>query len=581
MQKRAMKFFCLFLLSAFLLFSCGSKPERKQFEHAGGCFTMAIDNEPSTHIAREVTDFYSHTVLAQVMECLVSINPEDLSIQPQLAKSWKVSPDGLSYTFVIRDDVLFHPNPTFKSEEDRKMTVNDVKFSIEKACQPNAEGGASAAFVSIFSGQLKGAAEYYDKKSTSISGLTVKGNEVTLTLLSPDATFVNRMAQISTAIVSEKIVKANLEGDMIGTGPFIYNKPDKPSTIVLLKNKDYYMTDEKGNALPYLDSVQFIVESRKLEQLDLFEKGKTDVINTLPTSRITQMLEGRMKDFNSVPPRMVLYNNALLNTNFYFFNMTDPRFQDPRVRQAFNYAIDRNRITQDVLRGQAYENGIYGVVPPISSTFKGYDFSGIKSVGFDYNPEKAQQLLAEAGYPGGKGFGSVNLRVNIGDVHSAVAEEISEQIFQTLGINVNIDGSTFEQKDVDADYARGDLFRSAWFADYCSPETFLSNFYGKYVPATMDEPSQINQSRYKNPVFDDLIDRARVAGSQTERYRLYNLAELELMKNPPLIVLWYAGDIQLKYSNVRNLKNNPMGILDLKRVYFKDWTKEEYLKNIQ
>ncbi len=581
MQKRAMKFFCLFLLSAFLLFSCDSKPERKQFEHAGGCFTMAIDNEPSTHIAREVTDLYSHTVLTQILECLVSINPEDLSIQPQLAKSWKVSPDGLSYTFVIRDDVLFHPNAAFTSEEDRKMTVNDVKFSIEKSCQPNGEGAPTAAFVSIFSNQLKGATEYYEKKATSISGLSVKGNEITLTLLSPDAAFVNKLAQINAAIVSEKIVKANLEGDLIGTGPFIYNKPDKPSTIVLVKNPDYYMTDEKGNALPYLDSVQFIVESRKLEQLDLFEKGKTDVINTLPTSRITEMLEGRMKDFNSVPPRMVLYNNALLSTHFYFFNMTDPRFQDPRVRQAFNYAIDRNRITQDVLRGQAYENGIYGIVPPISSTFKGYDFGAVKNMGFDYNPEKAQKLLAEAGFPGGKGFGSVNLRVNIGDVHSAVAEEISEQIFQTLGINVNIDGSTFEQKDIDADYARGDLFRSAWFADYCSPETFLTNFYGKYVPQTMDEPSQINQSRYKNPVFDDLIERARVAGSQTERYRLYNQAELELMKNPPLIVLWYASDIQLKYSNVRNLKNNPMALLDLKEVYVKVNTFALYLKTIQ
>ena len=574
-----MKFSFLILTTAVFLASCNSESAHKQFEYAGGCLTMTVDNEPATHIAREVTDVYSQTVLSQIVECLVSVNPQDLTVQPQLAKSWKVSGDGLSYTFILRDDVFFHESSVFKSDEERKLSANDVKFSIEKACLPNDKGEPTSAYLSIFVDELKGATEYYEKKATSISGLSVKGNEVTLTLTSPDATFINKMAQTNAAIVSEKVVKANMEGELIGTGPFIYTPPSKEASIVLVKNNEYYLTDKSGNALPYLDSVVFIVEPRKLEQLELFEKGRTDIINTLPTSRITQMLEGRIEDFNSDPPLLVMYNNALLFTNYYFFNMTDPRFKDPRVRQAFNYAIDRNRITQEVLRGQAYENGIYGMVPPISSSFKGYDFSAIKAAGYDYNPEKAKQLLAEAGFPGGKGFGSVNLRVNIGDIHSAVAEEISEQIFQSLGINVNIDGSTFEQKDLDADYARGDLFRTAWAADYASPETFLTNFYGKYVPKTIGEPSQINQSRYVNPLFDQLLEKARVAGSQKERYQLYNKAEVELMKDPPLMVLWYSGDIQLMYFKVRNFKNNPMGLLDLKEVYIKEWTKEEYLKS--
>jgi ABC-type transport system substrate-binding protein len=544
---------------------------------------MSIDNEPSTFIAREVTDVWSATVLSQIAECLVSFNPEDLSVRAQLAKSWKISPDGLSYTFTIRDDIQFHEHPVFASDEDRKMTVQDVKFSIEKACKPNDNGAPSTAYLSIFSTHLKGATDYFANKASSISGLKVNGNDITLTLNAPDANFISKLANINAAVVSEKVVKAGKEADLVGTGPFIYDdyKKGEPSTIVLLKNPDYYLTDKKGNALPYLDSVVFIADTRKLEQLDMFERGETHIINTLPTSRITQMLEGRIKDFNSKPPLMLLNNNAMLITNYYFFNMTEPRFQDPRVRQAFNYAIDRNQITQYVLRGQAYEDGVYGIVPPLSSSFKGYDFKAIREAGYGYDPEKARQLLAEAGYPGGKGFGSVNLRVNIGDIHAAVAEEVSDQIYQTLGINVNIDGSTFEQKDEDAYYARGDLFRTAWVADYCSPETFLANFYGKYVPFSKNEPSRINQPRYKNPVFDELLEKARTADSQKESYRYYNQAEIELMKDPPVIVLWYSGDIQLAYSKVRNLKNNPMGLLDLTQVYLKDWTKEEYLKSIQ
>ncbi|MBI3238868.1 MAG: hypothetical protein HYZ43_08545 [Flavobacteriia bacterium] len=439
------------------------------------------------------------------------------------------------------------------------------------------------AYLSILGEQLKGAEAFYKRKATSISGIKTNGNEITLTLKSPDANFISKLASINVGIISQKVVEADKEADLIGTGPFVYNEYTKgePASIILLKNQDYYLTDKKGNALPYLDSVIFMADNRKLEQLELFEKGETHIINTLPTSRITQMLEGRIKDFNSKPPLMLLNNNALMATNYYFFNMTDPRFKDVRVRQAFNYAINRNKITQYVLRGQAYEDGIFGIVPPLSSSFKGYDFKAIKAVGYNYDPEKAKQLLAEAGYPGGKGFGSVNLRVNIGDIHSAVAEEISEEIFQTLGINVNIDGSTFEQKDEDARYGRGDLFRTAWFADYVSPETFLSNFYGKTVPDSKDEPSGINQARYKNPVFDELYEKARAADSQKERYRLYNEAEKVLMQDPPIIVLWYSGDIQLVYSRVRNLKNNPMGLLDLKEVYLLDWTKEEYLKSIQ
>jgi ABC-type transport system substrate-binding protein len=566
-----------------LFISCSDSSDRKQFEHAGGCLKMSIDNEPKTFTAREVTDVYSATVLSQIVECLVSFNPDDLSIRAQLAKSWKVSSDGLSYTFTLRDDVLFHEHEVFSSKDERKMKASDVVFTFEKACLPNEKGTPSVAYLSILGEQLKGAEAFYKRKATSISGIKTNGNEITLTLKSPDANFISKLASINVGIVSQKVVEADKEADLIGTGPFVYNEYTKgePASIILLKNQDYYLTDKKGNALPYLDSVIFMADNRKLEQLELFEKGETHIINTLPTSRITQMLEGRIKDFNSKPPLMLLNNNALMATNYYFFNMTDPRFKDVRVRQAFNYAINRNKITQYVLRGQAYEDGIFGIVPPLSSSFKGYDFKAIKAVGYNYDPEKAKQLLAEAGYPGGKGFGSVNLRVNIGDIHSAVAEEISEEIFQTLGINVNIDGSTFEQKDEDARYGRGDLFRTAWFADYVSPETFLSNFYGKTVPDSKDEPSGINQARYKNPVFDELYEKARAADSQKERYRLYNEAEKVLMQDPPIIVLWYSGDIQLVYSRVRNLKNNPMGLLDLKEVYLLDWTKEEYLKSIQ
>lgn len=566
------------VLLILILTSCGS--DKKQFEFAGGSFKMALDNTPSTFIAREVNDVYSFELLSQVMEGLVSFNADDLSLQPQIAEKWSISGDGTVFTFTIRDDILFHDNPVFKSEDDRKLTVDDVLFSFEKACKPNAEGNPTAAYLFLLANQVKGAKEFYEGKAKSISGIKVKKNQFEITLLNPDQTYINKLANLSASIVSKKIVEADKETDVVGTGPFCFTTPTEDGTYVLLKNPDYYMVDNKGNALPYLDSVVFYVQTRKLEQLEMFEQGKTLLISGLPTSRITEMLEGRISDFNAQPPLKELYNNPLLTTQYYFFNMNDPRFQDVRVRQAFNYAIDRKRLADNVLRNQYYEYGIYGITPPIGSVFKGYDFSEIKKYGYDYNPELAKKLLTEAGYPGGKGFGSVDLRLDISDLNTAVAEELADQIYQTLGINVNIDGSSFEQRNEDGSMGRGDMFRTAWVADYSSPETFLGNFYGKLVPKDKSMPSSGNQSRYVNPMFDKYFEQGRSA-DQKRRLELFSKAEIELMKDPPIIPLWYANDFTLSYSRVRNLKNNPMEFLDLRRVYIKEWTKEEYLKSIQ
>lgn len=566
------------LLLILFLTSCGS--DKKQFEFAGGSFKMALDNTPSTFIAREVNDVYSFELLSQVLEGLVSFNAEDLSLQPQIAEKWSISSDGTVFTFTIRDDVFFHEHPVFESKDDRKLTVEDVLFTFEKACKPNEEGNPTAAYLFLLANQVKGAKEYYEGKSKSISGIKIKKNQFEITLINPDQTYINKLANLSASIVSKKIVEADKETDVVGTGPFYFTKPTEDETYILLKNQDYYMTDNKGNALPYLDSVVFYVQTRKLEQLEMFEQGKTLLISGLPTSRITEMLEGRISDFNAQPPLKELYNNPLLTTQYYFFNMNDPRFGDVRVRKAFNYAIDRKRLADNVLRNQYYEYGIYGITPPISSVFKGYNFSEIKKYGYDFDPEMAKQLLAEAGYPGGKGFGSVDLRLDISDLNTAVAEELADQIYQTLGINVNIDGSNFEQRNEDGNMGKGDLFRTAWIADYSSPETFLGNFYGKLVPKEKDMPSSGNQSRYVNPLFDKYFEQGRSA-SQKKRLELFSKAEIELMKDPPIIPLWYANDFTLSYSRVRNLKNNPMEFLDLRRVYIKEWTKEEYLKSIQ
>lgn len=569
-----------FLLIVSILFGCSEKKQTSELQ--GGTIRMCLETEPMSYLTYEISDYYSATVFGQVMEGLVSLDPAALKIKGQIASSWTISDDGTVYLFDIRNDIYFHPHETFKNKKERLLTPADVVKTFELVCSPTKSGGESVAYSHLLKDAIKGAQEFFEGKSKSIEGIKVKGNKVELTLIQKDDNFLYKLSQVQLAIHSKKVIEKDLISEIIGTGPFTFHnyKAGENSEIYLAKNEEYYEKDEKGYQLPYIDTLKFIIQNRKLEQLDLFENKEIDLILALPTSKITKMVEGRLSDFNSTPPALMLNKNALLHTHYYSFNMEDPRFQDPRVRKAFNYAINKEKIGRDILKNQYDELGSYGIVPPIPNTFRGYDFSSVKEVGYSYNPEKAKKLIAEAGYPNGKGFGTINLRFNIGDINSAVADEFAQQIFQVLGINVNIDGSDFEQLNNDAISGNGDMFKSSWIADYPNPENFLNNFHSSNRPDKAANKMGFNFSKYNNPVFDNLLEEAKKESNVGQKMKLYSKAEVELMKNPPIIPLWYSGDLQIVHSYVRNLHFNSLSLFNFKKVYLKEWTAEEYQKEI-
>ncbi len=572
-----------FLIFSFLfLFSCTKN--QQQFEYSGGSITMALDNEPTTYLPRKVLDYYSATVLYQISEGLVGLDEKTLKILPRIASEWSVSKDGKTYEFIMREGIKFHPHKAFNTEEDRELTMEDIIFSFELACTPNEDHSAPASYTMIYKSLLKGADKFYNQEAERISGLSVSENVLKIELLHEDKNFLNKLSNVCSYVVSKKLYDKGYETDKIGTGPFIYSKyvPGDIAKLILAKNEEYYKKDDHGNALPYLDQLTFVFQSRKMEQLDEFENGELDLIVGLPTSRITRMIEGKIQDFNATKteaPKLILANNPLLESHFYYFNMRDDRFKNALVRKAFNYAIDRESIGRDILRNQYYELGYYGLIPPVNRALKGYDFKKVKEFGYKYDPELAKKLLAQAGYPNGEGFGSVSLRYSINDVHSAVADEFSKQIFKVLGINVNIDGSNFEQLNDDGANGRGDIFRMAWAADYPSPETFLMNFYSGSIPADSNEASMINKGRYKNFLFDEFFKKAINSSKLSDQMENFSKAEVELLKDPAIIPLWYTGDIQIIQSYVRNLHFNALNYFDFSKVYIKPWTIEEYKKS--
>lgn len=565
----------LFIIS--ILVGCS---EKQVSDNQGGTIKMCLESEPMTYLTHEISDYYSATVFEQVMEGLVSMDPATLKVKGQIASSWEINDAGTIYQFDIRKDVLFHPNEVLKSDSDRRLTTDDIIATFEMICSPSKSGVASVAYNHLLKDVLKGAEDFYEGKTKSISGISAHGNKLKIILNQKDDNFLYKLSNIQLSIHSKKIIKSNLLEKTIGTGPFLFHsyQSGDPASIYLAKNEDYYETDEQGNQLPYLDSIKFIIQNRKLEQLDLFENHQIDLILALPTSKITKIVEGRLSDFNSIPPKLILDKNALLQTHYYSFNMKDPRFENQKVRQAFNYAVNKEKIGRDILKNQYDELGYYGIVPPITQAFRGYDFEAVKNAGYEYNPEKARRLLAEAGYPNGKGFGTINLRFNIGDINSAIADEFAQQIFQVLGINVNIDGSNFEQLTADAIAGNGDLFKNSWIADYPNPENFLNNFLSANIPDHNTDKAGLNLSKYNNPVFDNLLEAAKKEENIGKKMKLYSKAEVELIKNPPIIPLWYSGDLQIVHSYVRNLHFNSLSLFNFKKVYLKHWTAEEYQK---
>jgi peptide/nickel transport system substrate-binding protein len=577
-----MKLRNLYLIGLVLLASCGSEEESVDGGEVnqrvsdgktvfyGGTISVSEDETFSSIFPLEVLDVTSSKVVSQIHDGLVEYDPRDYSIRSAIADDWTVSEDKTVYTFHLRDNVRFHDDECFDGGVGRVLTAEDVKYTFELLCSKECE----YSYSSLMKPYLKGADAFFNGEADHIEGLEiVDEHTVKFTLKEPSSSFVYILAMPNTSIIAKEAYEKYGKEMTVGNGPFMYTKAkDLTKEIHLVYNPKYYGKDANGNSLPYLDTIHFMFVPSKLEQLELFNEQDLSIIQGLPSAKIAQVVSENIENFKNNPPKTILDRQPDLSTQYYAFICTKAPFDDVRVRKAFNYAIDRNSLLNDVLNGQGTP-GMYGVTPKIPA-FNTYDFGRIE--GYEYNPELAKQLLAEAGYPNGEGFPEVTLEINLGgNIHKLVSTDIERQIRETLGITISIDQVSFKTKLENSKLGKSEIYRSAWVADFPSAESFLSIFYGGEVPASMSEPAYPNVMRYKNAQFDSLYNLGKVTVNDIERNNYFAEAEKIMMNDAPIMVLWYTENYTMYHSNIRGFYNNGLELADFSRVYLKEMTAEE------
>ncbi|MEO8069360.1 MAG: ABC transporter substrate-binding protein [Flavobacteriales bacterium] len=563
------KIVAVFVLAAALV-GCGTTGEQgtvgKGNKHYGGVFNANETQDLEEIFPLSLTSAHAHRISSQIHEGLLRLDPNDLSPQPCLAESWESDSSGLVYVFHLRKGVHFHDDPCFPDGKGREFVAEDVMNAFTELCT---DSKINRSFW-LFQDLVLGANEHFEATHNGqmarggVEGVVaLDPHTVRITLTHRSANFLHIMAHQGCWIFPKEEVVAYpnaLRTHAVGTGPFKMKAFRQGEAMILERNNDYWRTDEDGNRLPYLDAVRFTFLQDKGMEMDQFLKGRLSVLYEIPPERA-----GELKDSVSADGKRRFTAQMVpgMAVQFYGFNQRVAPLNDPRVRRAFALSIDRAAIARDVMGGMVVP-AEHGIVAP---GMKGYPYDSVPGHGYD--PDSARALLANAGFPGGKGFPSLLMNVNSnGFGYVAVAEAVQAMLKKELGITLGLSVLPDDQHYDRTDLGTNIFWRQGWVADYPDPENFLALFYGKNVPADSTQPSFINSVRYRDPAFDRFFAAAQATADEAERLRLMAAAERVMMDDAAATPLYHERGVRLIQPWVRNFPINAMEIRDLATVWF-------------
>jgi oligopeptide transport system substrate-binding protein len=481
-------------------------------------------------------------IVGGLFEGLVDADPRDLHPIPGLAESWSISPDGLVYTFHLRANLRW-------SNGD-PIVADDFIQSYRRILNP----AFAADYAYLIFNFVRGAEEYYRGKSSDFSTVGFKAvDERTLqvTLKDPTPFLLKIIAchyaweAVPTKVIAKfgpldrKDTGWTRAGNLVGSGPFILKSWVPNQKIVLARNPQYW---DAANVK--MDEIEFYPTEDLATEERMFRGGQLDATNDLPRGKIDAYRHDHPEELR-IDPWLGIY--------FYRYNVTRAPLNDVRVRRALALAVDREKLTRDVMRGG--EIPAYAVSYPGNSGYtpRAHLTGGIA---------EAQRLLAEAGYPGGKGFPPVEVLYNTYESHRQIAEAIQAMWRQNLGIEVTLVNQEWKVY-LDTQHATHNfqIERAGWIADYADPNVFLELW---------ETNNGNNDTLWSSAEYDRLLHAALRAKTEAERYENYQKMDEILVHECPVLPLYYYTRVYALSPRVKGWWPNLIDYHPWKYVYLEN-----------
>lgn len=472
----------------------------------------------------------------QLFNGLVQMSPE-LEVQPAIAKYWEVLDSGKTFTFYLREDILFHPHPSL-SDDGRKVTAEDVVYSLSRLT--DRETASPGAWT-----------------MSRVDTLFAMGDTaVQIQLTEPFYPFLGLLTMKYCSIVPQEVVEelgSQFGRSPIGTGPFKFQMWSADEKLVFRKNPDYFEFED-GVRLPHLEAVAIDFVTDRQAAFMEFLKGELDLLSGLDASYKDELLtrDGHLQE--EYAERLDLQLLPYLNTEYLAIHSEDhPALSDVRVRQALNWSVNRQKMMR-YLRNGIGKPADGGMVP------RGIpSYSPERTGGYVYNVDSAKALLAQAGYPDGKGLPTIVLSSTSNYLDLC---EYLQSGWNELGIPVQVE--VLPAPTLREGKAKGSLpfFRASWIADYPDAENYLSLFY-----SPNHTPNGPNYTFFSNADFDALYEESQLTTDPELRNSLYMQMDSIVVYEAPVVPLFYDEVVRFVPVNVHNLQPNPLNLLELKTVW--------------
>lgn len=481
----------------------------------------------------------------QLYNTLVEID-SNLNIVPSLARSWDVSEDRLVYTFHLRNDVYFHDHAVFPGGKGRKMVANDVVFSLARIIDPST--ASSGAW--IFNGRVDAEQPF----------LALDDSTFQLRLVRPFHPILGILSMQYCSIVPAEVVKhygKDFRSQPCGTGPFTFSSWNEGESLVMHRNPRYWEKDSAGQTLPYLKAIQISFFDNKATEFMQFRQGRLSFVNDIDPSFKDELLT-KMGNLRPVwEDKLTLHKHPYLNTEYFgmLVDESNPLLKGSptrikAIRQAMNYAVNRKQLMM-YMRNSIGTPAEAGFVPG------GLPSRNVEEVkGYTYDPAKARALIREAGFEDGAIIPGIRLLTIpiYADIASFVAKQLEE-----VGIQVQVEVVQKSLLLEQTAKSKALFFRGSWIADYPDAENYMAMFYSK-------NPAPPNYTRYHNPAFDILYERALEETNDSLRYDLYRQMDQMVINDAPVMPIWYDMAIHFVHKHVQGLQPNALNLLELRRV---------------